>query len=40
MYLEGKKYLPARVSEWVDAINGEVVEEAKKMSPNFKYVSE
>lgn len=38
-HLEGKKYIPAKVSEWVDAINNEVIEEAKKISSNFKYVS-
>lgn len=38
MYLEGKKYVPSKVPEWVDAINNEIVEETKKASPNFKYV--
>jgi hypothetical protein len=38
MYLEGKKYVPAKVPEWVDAVNNELIEELKKISANFKYV--
>lgn len=37
--LEGKRYSPSKVGEWIDMINNQIIELLKKLSPNFKYLS-
>lgn len=37
--LENKRYAPSKVGEWIDLINGQIVDNLKKLSPNFKYIS-
>ena len=36
--LQDKKYLPNKVTEWMDGINSQCLTQLKNLSPNFKYV--
>ena len=37
--LEGKRYSPGKVGEWIEVINNQIIDNLKKISPNFKYLS-
>ena len=36
--LDGKLYVPAKSSEWVEAIGNNAIEQLRGVSPNFKFV--
>jgi dynein light chain Tctex-type 1 len=37
-HLDGKLYVPAKTSEWVDAIGNSIIEQMRTVSPNFKFI--
>ena len=37
-HLDGKLYIPAKASEWVENIGASIIAQLKTISPNFKYI--
>ena len=38
-HLEGKRYTPIKIQDWMDTINMTCIERLKEISPNFKFIS-